>query len=89
MYLDAKPQIRYPIAAVLAALGFYLLKLTPTPEPFFVVMYILIVGIYAKELSYGILCAVAIYAAFKFLVKLPLPAALALIVLAILFGGVI
>lgn len=81
MYLDAKPIIRYPIAATLLVLGAVALHYIPAMQPIIILLYALLVGIYARELALGIIWMIVITVAFKFLAKLPL--------FVLIFGGVI
>lgn len=87
MHFDAKPQIRYPIALVLLALGAGLLQAFPQVEPFFIVLWLLVVGIYAKEVAAGLAFALLFLILFKFFAKLPLGVTIFIVVLVLLFSG--
>lgn len=87
MYFHAPPQVRYPIALALLALGAGLLQAFPQVDPFLIVLYLMVVGIYAKEVAAGLVFAVLFLIAFKFFAKLPIGVTLFIVVLVLLFSG--
>lgn len=87
MFTTARPQLRYPIAIALLALGTYAQHTLLHLKSIYVVLYLLMVGMFAWEVLLGFMVMVAIFVVFKIVFMLPLGVAIALIVLAILFGG--
>ena len=87
MFLSTKPQVRYPVAIALLAIGAYLYHILPALPPAYVALYLLVVGLFAWECLLGFAVMICIFIVAKTLFKLPVWAAIIVVVGAILFLG--
>lgn len=87
LFVTSKPAIRYSIATALAAAGGYMFLHSPPFDMTYALVYAMIAGVYAWELSAGLFVMLAIFAIFKFLATLPLAVALLVVIVACAFIG--
>ncbi|HYD18868.1 MAG TPA: hypothetical protein VEF76_10355 [Patescibacteria group bacterium] len=87
LFMTASPFVRYPIALTLAAVGAYMFIHSPPFAMSSALVYALVAGVYAWELSAALTIMAVIFCLFKLLAMLPLLAAIAVVIVACAFIG--
>lgn len=88
LFISANGFVRYPIAITLLSAAVYLLNFVPHANPYHALVYVLLAGVYAREVTGGLAVAFALFAFVKFLATLPLFLAVGIVIIVLAAFGI-